>query len=127
MDLKRDIIKYVRDLAKSSYQKDKECFICGTEEELQFHHVNSLTLLWNKWAKKYSIIIDTVDDILVAREDFKGYHFKELYTETLTLCKNCHMNKLHKIYGKTPALGTAQKQLRWAQRMRDKRINSEKV
>ena len=34
-DLKRDEIKYVRDLAKSSYKKDKECYICRTTENLQ--------------------------------------------------------------------------------------------
>ena len=70
MDLKRDIIKYVRDISKSAYEKADECFICGTSEELQFHHVNSLTLLWDKWAKENKIVINCVVDILIERENF---------------------------------------------------------
>jgi len=120
MDLKRDEIKYVRDLAKSSYQKDKECFICGTEAELQFHHFYSMTLLWNKWKREHGIVIDSVDDIKVERENFKGYHYKEIYSETVTLCKFHHMERLHKIYGKVPALGTAEKQKRWCDKQRIK-------
>jgi len=119
-ELKRDEIKYVRDLAKSSYQKDTKCYICGSAEELQFHHFYSMTLLWAKWKKKYSIVINTVEDILAAREDFKGYHSKEIYADTVTLCKFHHMDKLHKIYGKVPTLGTAEKQKRWCDKQRIK-------
>ena len=43
--LKRDIVKYVRDKAKSRYEKASECRICGTNERLDFHHFYSLTLL----------------------------------------------------------------------------------
>lgn len=120
MELKRDEIKYVRDLAKSAYQKDKECFICGKTDELQFHHFYSMTLLWYKWKKKHNIVIDTVDDILVERENFKGDHYKEIYADTVTLCKFHHMDRLHKLYGKVPALGTAEKQRRWCERQRIK-------
>jgi hypothetical protein len=119
-DLKRDEIKYVRDLAKSSYQKDKECFICGTDKELQFHHFYSMTLLWEKWKRTHGIAINSVDDILVERENFKGDHFHEIYSQTVTLCKFHHMDRLHKIYGKVPALGTAEKQKRWCERQRIK-------
>lgn len=120
MELKRDEIKYVRDLSKSAYQKDTKCFICGTLDELQFHHFYSMTLLWDKWKKKHKIQIESVDDILVERENFKGDHYKEIYADTVTLCKHHHMNCLHKLYGKVPALGTAEKQRRWCQRQRDK-------
>lgn len=117
-DLKRDEIKYVRDLSKSAYTKDKECYICGTDKELQFHHFYSMTLLWEKWKKKYGIVINTVDDILAAREDFKGYHVKEIYADTVTLCKFHHMERLHKVYGKVPTLATAEKQKRWVEKQR---------
>ena len=79
MELKRDEIKYVRDLAKSSYQKDKKCFICGKTEELQFHHFYSLTLLWEKWKRINKIQINSVDDILIERENFKGIFYREIY------------------------------------------------
>lgn len=118
MELKRDEIKYVRDLAKSSYTKDKECFICGTPENLQFHHFYSMTLLWEKWKRENKIQIDSVDDILVERENFKGVHYKEIYSDTVTLCKFHHMDRLHKLYGKVPSLGTAEKQKRWCEKRR---------
>ena len=38
MTLKRDLVKYVRDKAKSKYNKGTECFICGVTENLDFHH-----------------------------------------------------------------------------------------
>ena len=38
MDLKRDLVKYVRDKAKSGYQKETQCFICGETDNLEFHH-----------------------------------------------------------------------------------------
>lgn len=117
-DLKRDEIKYVRDLAKSSYTKDTECRICGVTSDLQFHHFYSMTLLWEKWKKKEGIVIHDTDDIMKAREDFKAYHIKEIYQDTVTLCKSCHMDKLHRIYGKVPSLATAEKQKRWVEKQR---------
>ena len=33
MELKRDLVKYVRDKAKSKYDKGTECFICGSYRE----------------------------------------------------------------------------------------------
>ena len=122
-DLKRDEIKYVRDLSKSAYTKDTECRICSRTEELQFHHYYTMTLLWEKWKRKEKIQIDSVEDIMAAREDFKGYHIKEIYQDTVTLCKDCHMNKLHRLYGKTPPLATAEKQKRWVEKQRDKYLN----
>lgn len=129
-DLKRDCIKYVRDLAKSAYVKENECRICGSTTDLQFHHMNTLTLLWERWTKNNKVIINNVEDINYHREQFKGEHYKEIYTDTVTLCKDCHMNKLHKVYGKTPSLATAEKQKRWIEKQRIKyqnKIKSEKV
>lgn len=119
-DLKRDEIKYVRDISKSAYKKEEECYICGTDENLQFHHFYSMTLLWNKWKKEQGIVITCVDDILKYREDFKLEHYDEIYNQTVTLCKFHHMERLHKIYGKVPSLATAPKQKRWCDKQRDK-------
>jgi hypothetical protein len=123
-ELKRDEIKYVRDLSKSAYKKDTNCFICETQEELQFHHFYSMTPLWEKWKKQNSIVINSIPDILEHRETFKMDHYNEIYNETVTLCKFHHMEKLHKIYGKVPALTTAMKQKRWCKKQRDKHIAS---
>jgi len=119
-DLKRDEIKYVRDFAKSTYKKDTQCYICGTEEELQFHHFYTMTLLWKKWKQEKGVIICCVDDILKHREVFKVDHHEEIYNQTVTLCKEHHMNKLHKVYGKTPSLATGPKQARWCDKQRVK-------
>ena len=121
-NLKRDEIKYVRDLAKSAYKKDNNCYICGTEENLQFHHFYSMTKLWEQWKKNEGIIITSVDDILQHRERFKEAHHDELYNQTVTLCKFHHMDKLHKVYGKVPCLRTAMKQKRWCDKQREKHL-----
>lgn len=122
-DLKRDEIKYIRDLSKSEYSKGEECYICGTHDNLQFHHFYSLTELWNKFKKRAKIVINNVDDILTYRDAFIAAHFVEIYDETVTLCKYHHMERLHKIYGKSPSLATAKKQKRWCDIMRDKERN----
>jgi len=121
-NLKRDEVKYIRDLAKKSYAKDKECYICFTDENLQFHHFNSMSLLWNKWKRENNIKISSVEDIIKYRETFKDEHQIELYDETITLCKFHHMDRLHKIYGKTPALSTVDKQRRWCDKQREKSL-----
>jgi len=119
--LKRDEVKYIRDLAKSSYTKDSECYICGSKDNLQLHHFYSISALWNKYKK--GIVIKSVEDINKYRESFIEEHKKELYEEVVTLCKECHMNKLHKIYGVSPSLGTAKKQKRWVEIQREKNGN----
>ena len=50
--LKRDPIKHVRDRAKSRYNKGTECEICGSQENLDFHHYYSMTEMLDKWLKK---------------------------------------------------------------------------
>lgn len=122
-ELKRDEIKYIRDLSKSSYKKADTCYICGSTQDLQFHHYYSLTALWNKFKKKCKIVIESVEDIIDYREQFKSAHHTEIYDETVTLCKYHHMERLHKIYGKSPSLATAKKQRRWVEIQRDKESN----
>ena len=119
-DLKRDEIKYIRDISKAAYTKEATCYICGTTEELQFHHFYSMTPLWEKWKKDNNIVITSVEDILDYREHFKAFHSNEIYNETVTLCKFHHMEKLHKVYGKVPALHTAEKQKRWCDKQKEK-------
>jgi len=119
MDLKRDLIKYVRDRAKAKYKKDSKCFICGTNDELDFHHFFGLTELLEQWIKNNRVVIKTEEDILVQRDIFIEDHLTELYDEAVTLCHSHHL-KLHSIYGKRPKLVTAEKQKRWVVKQRDK-------
>jgi hypothetical protein len=117
--LKRDPIKFVRDKAKARYNKGTECYICGSTDTLDFHHFYSLTPLFNKWLKQEKIQIKTDEDVLAVRERFIAEHMRELYDEAKTLCHKHHL-LLHSIYGKYPALVTAEKQKRWVEIQREK-------
>lgn len=117
-DLKRDPIKYIRDKAKSAYDKDSKCYVCGSTTELDFHHFHSLTPLFKRWCKKNKITISTEEDVLNVRDRFIQEHHKELYIDAVTICNTLH-ERLHSIYGKDPSLGTALKQQRWIEKMRD--------
>lgn len=119
MDLKRDLVKYVRDKAKAKYQKGTECFICGSEESLDFHHFYGLTELLDIWLRKNKLAISTAEEIMDVRDVFIEEHMTELYDEAVTLCHTHHL-KLHSIYGKRPKLVTALKQKRWVGKQRDK-------
>ena len=73
-ELKRDIVKYIRDRAKNNYDKGSECYICGTDLKLDFHHYYSLAPLIHNWMKK------TGHDpkyILAIRDDFIEEHWAE--------------------------------------------------
>jgi hypothetical protein len=119
MTLKRDLVKYVRDKAKSKYQKGSECFICGSTENLDFHHFYGLTELLETWLRKNKISITSEEDILSLRERFIEEHLEEVYEQAVTICHEHHL-QLHSIYGKRPQLVTAKKQQRWVQIQRDK-------
>ena len=119
MNLKRDLVKYVRDKAKAKYQKGTECFICGSEEILDFHHFYGLTELLDIWLRKNKIVISTAEEIMNVRDTFIEEHMVELYDEAVTLCHTHHL-KLHSIYGKRPKLVTGPKQKRWVDKQRDK-------
>jgi len=119
MTLKRDLVKYVRDKAKSKYKKGTECHICGSTENLDFHHFNGLTELLEWWMKKEKITIETEEEILALRETFIEENYDEVYNQAVTLCHMHHM-RLHTIYGKRPKLQTAKKQQKWVEIQRDK-------
>ena len=78
MELKRDLVKYVRDKAKSKYNKGTECFICGATENLDFHHFHGLTELLEIWLRKNKIKITDAEDIISIREQFITEHNTEL-------------------------------------------------
>lgn len=119
MTFKRDPIKFVRDKAKARYEKGTECFICGSNKVLDFHHFFSLTPLFNKWLRENKITIKTDDDVLAVRDQFIAEHQPELYEHAVTLCHDHHL-KLHSVYGKDPPLITAMKQKRWTEIQREK-------
>ena len=119
MTLKRDLVKYVRDKAKSKYKKDTHCYICGSTENLDFHHFYGLTELLESWFKENDITIKTEDEILELRETFIEENEEKVYKQAVTLC-HMHHRKLHNIYGKRPKLITARNQQNWVEIQRKK-------
>ena len=119
MTLKRDLVKYVRDKAKSKYKKDTHCYICGSTENLDFHHFYGLTELLESWMKENDITIETEEQILELREVFIKENEEKVYKQAVTLC-HMHHRKLHNIYGKRPKLMTAKKQENWVEIQRKK-------
>jgi len=112
-------VKWVRDKAKSAYEKKSECHICGTTEDLELHHTRSITTLLDNWAKANNYDISTDEGILAVRDEFIEQHHKEIYEDVFTLCNKHHV-MLHGVYGKKPALHTADKQVRWINIQKDK-------
>lgn len=112
-------IKWVRDRAKSAYDKKDNCYICGTTEDLELHHLSSLTLLLNKWASQKGYDISTDEGILAVRDEFIRDFHKEIYNDVYTLCNKHHVN-LHAIYSKAPPLHTADKQRHWIEKQKAK-------
>lgn len=121
---KRLAVKHVRDKAKSAYEKQDSCYICGTQNDLELHHFFSMTLLLEKWARAKGYDISTDEGILAVREEFIAEHHTELYDKVRTLC-NPHHVALHKIYGKAPALGSEPKQERWVDIQRSKVVGGD--
>jgi hypothetical protein len=117
--LKRIPIKYVRDRAKSRYEKDSECYVCSSDGALDFHHFYTVDVLFDNWLKKHKIKINTAEDIIRVRDDFINDHSYEMFDYAVTLCKKCHQ-RLHAVYGQRPSLATAQKQERWLKKQKEK-------
>ena len=121
VELKRDPVKYIRDRAKSKYEKGSECRIC-VKIKLDFHHFHTLAPLLRKWlSEKQKLRPDHYTDeyLIIWRDEFIDDNWAELYTETVTLCHDHHL-KLHSIYGRNPPLHTAEKQKRWVEIQREK-------
>jgi hypothetical protein len=116
---KRVAVKWVRDAAKSAYKKGLCCYICGSKEELELHHLNSITLLLGDWASKKGYDISTDEGILAVRHEFIAAHHRELYVQVYTLCNKHHM-ALHDIYGKVPPFSSVEKQDAWIKSQREK-------
>jgi hypothetical protein len=121
---KRIPVKWVRDRAKAAYEKKTECYICGTSHELELHHLHSVTILLDKWAKAKNYDISTDAGILSVRDEFIQEHHAELYDQVYTLCNRHHV-ALHSVYGKAPQPGSEPKQAHWIETQRAKHTGGE--
>lgn len=121
---KRIAVKWIRDKAKSAYEKQSQCYICNSTSELELHHLHSITHLLEVWAKQHGYDISTDSDILSVREEFISSHQTEIYDLVYTLCNRHHV-QLHGIYGKSPLPNSVTKQQHWIEVQRQKHINGE--
>lgn len=112
-------IKWIRDRAKSAYDKKEFCYICGTDQDLELHHTHSLTLLLERWIANTGRDFSTDEAVLANRDEFIEHHHKEIYDDVFTLCNRHHV-ALHGVYGKAPSLSTAQKQGAWIETQKAK-------
>ena len=116
---KRISVKWVRDKAKAAYQKKDTCYICGTEADLELHHLHSITILLETWAESKGYDISTDEGILAVRDEFIESHHIELYDLVYTLC-NPHHVKLHGVYGKAPSPTSPDRQRKWIETQKAK-------
>jgi len=115
-------VKWVRDKAKAAYEKKSHCFICEATQDLELHHLHSVTILLQTWAQQKGYDISTDDGILAVRDEFIAEHHQELYEQVYTLCNKHHV-ALHGVYGKAPQPGSESKQARWIGIQREKFLN----
>jgi len=120
---KRLSVKWVRDKAKAAYEKKSECFICANTQDLELHHLHSVTILLERWAEQKGYDISTDEGILAVRDEFIAEHHVELYDQVYTLCNRHHV-ALHGVYGKAPKPGSEAKQARWLGLQREKHLNT---
>lgn len=98
--LKRFPIKYIRDFIKKDYKIRDCCYICGSVEQLELHHLYSLSELFNEWCTQYRIYeITSESQMLELRVQFAQECSEKLSNEHLyTLCSK-HHKQLHNLYG----------------------------
>ena len=120
-ELKRIPIKYIRDYMKKHYKARDCCFVCGSTERLELHHIYSVSQLFDDWCKQNSVKqIDTVEEMNSIRERFCQDEEERLSNSNLyTLCKP-HHERLHSIYGQKYSNHLAQKVIRWLTIQKDK-------
>jgi 5-methylcytosine-specific restriction endonuclease McrA len=99
--LKRLPVKYIRDFIKKDYKLRDECFICGSTDFLELHHLLSISELFKNWCEKNKIIDFDLEQLKIYRIKFSEDCNDQLSHENLyTLCSSHHKH-LHSIYGQT--------------------------
>ena len=122
--MKRTKYKYIRDGIKANYRYAETCEVCGCTEDLELHHPNTVSLLFDEWCSSKGYSPETKEEILEIRQEFYNDHWFELVDDVMTLC-NTHHKALHKVYGAQPPLSTAAKQRDWVKRIKDRSMGKE--
>ena len=119
--LKRFPIKYIRDYIKKDYKLKDKCYICGSKEKLELHHLFSVSQLFEQWcSENKGTEIDTVEKITSLREIFAVDCKESLDHHNLyTLCKT-HHQRLPNIYGQNYSNHLVPKIKNWLEIQKDK-------
>lgn len=113
-------VKWIRDGIKKNYKDREPCFICGSEETIELHHIYSVSELWNNWLRENRLSITCDEDVLKYRASFEQDNLDKLSNDNLySLCKLHHL-KLHQIYGKSYSNYMGDKVRDWIHKQRDK-------
>ena len=102
MSKEKLFVKYIRAKSKTTYHKSKksECYVCGSVEKLEQHHIIPLSSIVHGYLKEHGIVNPSNDSEL--REEILKECTAEIFNEEnlVTLCKVHHKN-LHSLFGKT--------------------------
>lgn len=117
---KRPQVKWVRDGMKSNYKEREPCFICGSTQNIELHHIYSVSELWNTWLREKRIEITCDDDVISNRKQFEADNEQFLNNDNLySLCKQHHL-RLHQIYGKSYSNYMGERVRTWIYKQREK-------
>lgn len=121
--LRREPIKYIRDFIKKDYKTRDSCYICGSTNTLDLHHLYSVSELFNSWCDKQGIrSVDTEEQIKELRVLFVSANTEALSNDNLyTLCKK-HHTQLHNLYGQRYSNSMGLKVKNWIELQRGKHI-----
>jgi 5-methylcytosine-specific restriction endonuclease McrA len=121
--LKRLPLKYIRDYIKKDYKIRDHCYICGSTEDLEVHHLYSISELFNEWCTKNKIpAITSEEQMLELRVTFAEDCSKELSNINLyTLC-GIHHKRLHNLYGQRYPNYLVPKVINWLDIQKDKHV-----
>jgi hypothetical protein len=120
-ELKREVIKMVRDFIKKDYKPRDCCYICRSTDNIELHHLYGVSELFNTWIDKNKIKLNnTVEQIKELRILFAKDNAEALGNDNLySLCKS-HHTQLHSIYGQRYANSLAPKIRNWIEIQRSK-------
>lgn len=113
-------VKWLRDGIKSKYKVREPCFICGSDQNIELHHIYSISEVWNVWIRSKKIRITCDQDVIDNRAQFEIDNADLLSNDNLySLCKP-HHQKLHQLYGKSYSNYMGDKVRSWIHKQRDK-------
>jgi hypothetical protein len=119
-------VKWIRDGIKKNYKEREDCFICGSNEVIELHHIYSISELWNNWLRENKLSVNCDADVLDNRSKFEQDNLEKLSNDNLySLCKVHHL-RLHQIYGKSYSNYMGERVREWIYKQRDKHGDRQK-